>query len=266
MGWGLTKGVFKGAGKVANAINPFNKNDTNEPTKAEIMKKFSNKESLIDKVKNKTSNLKNRIFKTGVDKDPDNVSVNGKKHMPNTQAAGGVAHAYNDVDGSGRRDGSWEDQLDKMKADKEKKNQPGIAPGSAKTDDKKTSIFDMLKGAMGILGSIGSVAGGILTGILAIKPMLSFIGKGVSGVISAVTGGFSMLGKVPELLSGIGTSITSAFSSLGKMLSSGFSAIKGFASSAGEVISSGVSKVKEVGGKVLEAGKNAISKVTPLFY
>lgn len=276
------KGI-KGVGKLGlgtiKAVNPFGLGDK-APTKDEILKKYKKnkpnktvkngkvvdkeeitkpeekKTSIVSRIKN---SLKNK-FSSNEEKESKYVKSKAKAPVKETKPK---EPAYNDADGSGRRDGSWLDKLDAMKAAKEKaKNNPSPKQ-DAKPDDKKTSIFDMLKSAVGILGTIGGVAGSMLTGILAIKPLLSLISGGVSGVISAVTGGFSFLTKVPELLSGMMTKLGNIPSAIGKFVSNSFSALKGIGTTVAETVTGAVGKAKEVVGKVVESGKSMINKVTP---
>lgn len=235
LGFKGVKGVGKLGWGTVKAINPLGLADK-APTKAEILKKYK-------------------------DKKPNKTVIDGK--VVDKQETKPKEPAYNDKDGSGRRDGSWLDKLDEMKAAKEKAKNNTSPKQESKPEEKKTSIFDMLKSAVGILGTIGGVAGSMLTGILAIKPLLSLISGGVSGVISAVTGGFGLLTKVPELLSGMLTKISNIPSAIGKFVSNSFSALKGIGTTVAETVTGAVGKAKEVVGKVVESGKSLVAKVTP---
>ena len=255
----LGKGAL-GVGKlgkgIINKVNPFT-SDNYEPTKAEIMKKGKArlkqeqeaangpKESLLTKAKNLFTKPKTT----------SEAKVN---------AATKPEHAYNDVDGSGRRDGSWEDKLDKMKADEQaRKNKSTTPTGSNQPTPEKKSLFDMLKGITGVLGTIGSTAMSIVAGILGFKTLMGgLLGKG-GFIATTLSSGFSMLGKVPELLSGLGSKLGSMVSSVGDFAMKGVNAAKGMLGSAGEAISAGVDKVKGVASKVATGAKELAAKVTP---
>ena len=280
LGLGASKLVLKGA----NKLIPFS-SDHYEPTKAEIMKKGNDnlkaeakamkkqereeKKSTVDGKEEEISNEPKIGFLAKAGNLFKSKPKNASEAKVKASVDGKSAHAFNDVDGSGRRDGSWEDKLDKMKADEAARKAAKISGPSTPSGPapEKKSLFDMLKGITGVLGtvvsSIGSVGGAIIAGVLGFKTLMGGLLGGGGFIGKTLTGGFNLLGKVPTLLASIGTKIMGLGSSLAGLASGGIAAVKGGLSAAGELVTAGVDKVKGVASKVVGGAKELATKVTP---
>lgn len=128
---------------------------------------------------------------------------------------------YNDRDGSGKRDGSWEDRMKKQEADKKaKKKDAAKADLDPRYKSKENiidtifkqagSLFSLLSGGVtGMLGQAGSLfsaVGGML-GIGGKGGVIGGLAKGLGGLIKAP---FKMIGGAIGAAKAIGTPIASA--------------------------------------------------------
>lgn len=141
--------------------------ETTEPKQER--KEEPKKESLIKRIKNKAK---------------DKIS----------SAGAFVKKAFNDRDGSGKRDGSWEDQLKKKEeASKNRESHMAKPDLDPKYRSRKNIIDTMMEKMSGLMGSIGEGASGIFGTVgKVLGTVTDWLGGGKKGLIGRIG---SVLGK-----------------------------------------------------------------------
>lgn len=161
----LAGSLFTGKGK-SEEEKPTEEQPEQKPEHKEEPKK----ESLIKKIKNKTK---------------DKIS----------SAGAFVKKAFNDRDGSGKRDGSWEDQLKKKEeASKNRESHMAKPDLDPKYRSRKNIIDTMMEKMSGLMGSIGDGASGIFGTVgKVLGTVTDWLGGGKKGVIGKIG---SVIGKM----------------------------------------------------------------------
>jgi len=115
-----------------------------------------------------------------------------------------------DRDGSGQRDGSWQEILKKnkdkkiadAKAKAEKlKNKITGKDKESKSDSMLGTLLSMIGGKGGVLGMLGSLPGLFASGLTGLLP--GALSLGLRGITGILKGGFSLLGKLLGPLGGM---------------------------------------------------------------
>jgi len=135
--------------------------------------------------------------------------------------------AYNDRDGSGRRDGSWEDRLEaQAEADAQRRaNAPGLQAAEAKYVSEKDifkSIMDKVSGVFSFLtsgaGRLFGAAGSVISGVGSVASMAGgLVGKVFNGAKGLLGLGGRAAGAVGSALGAIGRPIAGAVAGAGRV-------------------------------------------------
>lgn len=196
-----------------------------------------------------TADEKDKHGKTVMDYVPDRVKgiMESLKRKPGeAKKDGGTgAHAFNDRDGSGRRDGSWEDRFEKMKAEddaKKAEKKEYKAPEAKYKSDK--SILDTVKGIGGIAKDLFSSAKGVLNMGMGAGKLIGRLGGTLA---KTLLGGARAVGAVGGLagraLGGVGSVVQGAGRLVGLGRLAGVANVARTALTVGSLMTGGVGSV-----------------------
>lgn len=164
---------------------------------------------LVDKAKSKKQAAqgsilaaKNKVINT-FSKDDES------EDQPKSKLNWAGKKIFNDTDGDGRRQGSWQDKLDQEdKAEKERASKKKDEVDLKARYKSEENVIDTIMGKMGsLVGMLQSGVGGLFGGagsiLESVGSMVGIGGKG--GVLSKLLGGVFSMAKLPFKALGMGT-------------------------------------------------------------
>lgn len=183
------------------------------------------KEGLMGKLSNYTPIMKDLVESTKTKKDGIKESISSARdkvvgklvdrddkqedeEKPKSKLNWAGKKIYNDTDGDGRRQGSWEDKLDaEKKAEDERKNKKKDEVDLKTRYKSEENVIDTIMGKMGsLVGMLQSGVGGLFGGagsiLETVGSMVGIGGKG--GMLSKLLGGVFNVAKLPFKALGMG--------------------------------------------------------------
>lgn len=161
-----------------------------------------------DGIKESISSARDKVVGKLVDRDDKKDEKQEDEEKPKSKLNWAGKKIFNDTDGDGRRQGSWEDRLDQeKKAEDERKNKKKDEVDLKARYKSEENVIDTIMGKMGsLVGMLQSGVGGLFGGagsiLETVGSMVGIGGKG--GMLSKLLGGVFNVAKLPFKALGMG--------------------------------------------------------------